>query len=185
MSSPPGWCGCWPDHWPALKEQKATTTKASARSRYLARGEFPCDLDLGELSSSTGSSDVESLSYWRFGMAGQDRNSDQKSRLTWDSTLLRGTDTSTDGVLSRSGSHTPSLGCEGDLSAFLATNSTILTWFSFRILFRNSREPGRAGFGFTRPFPWTPLLLVTRQVLFPTPHPWNPGNGKTDRKSVV
>ena len=69
MSPPPARCGCSTDHWPALKEQKVTTTKVSARSRYFARGLFLPDLGLGELSSSRGSSDVESLSYRKSGMA--------------------------------------------------------------------------------------------------------------------
>ena len=69
MSPPPACCGCWTDHWPALKEQKVATTKVSARSRYFAGGAFLPGLDLGGLSSPRGSSDVESRSYCRFGMA--------------------------------------------------------------------------------------------------------------------
>lgn len=69
MSPPPACCGCWTDHWPALKEQKVTTTKVSARSRYFAGGAFLPNLDLGGLSSPRGSSDVESRSYCGFGMA--------------------------------------------------------------------------------------------------------------------
>ena len=107
MSSLAGCCGCWPDHWPALKEQKATTTKVSARSRYFARGAFLCDLDLGEVPSARGSSDVESLSYCGFGMGerGQAvRNPDRSQNPGKDSyssqpgtsrisSLLRGADT--------------------------------------------------------------------------------------------
>jgi hypothetical protein len=69
MSPPPACCGCWTDHWPALKEQKATTTKVSARSRYFAGGAFLPGLGLGGLSSSRGPSDVDSRSYCGSGMA--------------------------------------------------------------------------------------------------------------------
>jgi len=137
MSSPPGCCGCWPDHWPALKEQNATTTKVSARSRYFARGLFPCDLDLDELLSFRGSSDVESLSYCRFGMAERDqavRNPDRSSNpgeggyasrpeTSRISTLLRGTDTSTDGGLSRMDQMHPPSDMQGNLSVFLANSA--------------------------------------------------------------
>ena len=85
MSPPPACCGCLTDHWPALKEQKATTTKVSARSRYFAGGAFLPDLGLGRLSSSRGSSDVDSRSYCGSGMAerGQAvRNGDQSWRLS-------------------------------------------------------------------------------------------------------
>jgi hypothetical protein len=62
LMSPPPECGSCTDHWPALKEQKVTTTKVSARSRYFARGVFQSNLDFGGGLSSRGSSDVESLS---------------------------------------------------------------------------------------------------------------------------
>ena len=168
MSSLPGCCGCWPDHWPALKEQKATTTKVSARSRYFARGAFLCDLDLGEVPSSRGSSDVESLSYCRFGMGerGQAVRTPDRSQNpgkdsypsqpgTWRlSSLLRGaSDTPTSGGLSRNGSGAPSLGCTGNLGSFFWRRTLrFLECLSFR---------NRRGFGFTRPSPWTPLLPVT------------------------